>query len=98
MSLILVLKFQFTLKLNSVLNVYYDDVMSRLRQSPQHKSCSFMCLEFTHELSAHLEWYNFSYGPYSTTTLFLYSLSCVDDLVVIEDYFGKMLNMKVAED
>ena len=49
------------------------------------------------ENSAQLDQYNFSYGEDSINGSVSDSLPCVNYFVKIEDYFGKVLNIKVVE-
>ena len=71
--------------------------MSRIRQKSKNESCSFMRLEYLWKISAQLGKYNFSYDRDSTNCSISDSLSCDNYFVEIEDYFGKVLNMKVVE-
>ena len=76
--------------------------MGRIRQKSKKKSCSFMILEYIWKISAQLDQYNFSYERDSTNgsvsdSLLSDSLLCDNYFVEIEDYIGKVLNMKVVE-
>ena len=57
-----------------------------------------MSLEYSCKISAQMDMYNFIYGEFSANYSVLYSLSCVDYFLEIEDDFGKVLNWKVVED
>ena len=54
-----------------------------------------MSLVFAYQISAQLDQYNFSYREDSTNGSVSDSLLCINYFVEIEDYFGKVLNMKV---
>ena len=74
----------------------FDHFKSIIRQNSKKKSCSFMSLEYLWKISAQLDQYNFSYERDSTNCSVSDSLLCDNYFVEIEDYFGKVLNMKVV--
>ena len=55
-----------------------------------------MSLEYSYKNSTQLDQYNFSYREDITNRLVSDSLPCINYFVEIEDYFGKVLNMKVV--
>ena len=83
--------------LSRMLHAKFDHIMSRIRQKSKKESCSYMSLEYAYEISAQLDQCNFIYGEDSTNRLISDSLHCVNYFVEIEDYFGKVVNMKVVE-
>ena len=40
-----------TYSLSRFLHAYFEDFMAIIRQKSEHKSCSFMSLEYAHEFS-----------------------------------------------
>ena len=57
-----------------------------------------MSLVYAYQISAQLDQYTFSYVEDSTNGSVSDSLPYVNYFVEIEDYFGKVVNMKVVED
>ena len=70
--------------------------MSKIRQKSKKESYSFMSLEYLWNISAQLDQFNFSYEGDSTNCSVSDSLHFDNYFVKIEDYFGKVLNMKVV--
>ena len=83
--------------LSRMLHAKFDHIMGRIRQKSKKKSCSYMSLEYVYEISAQLDQYDFSYVEDSTNGSVSDSLPCVNYFVEIEDYFGKVVNLKDVE-
>ena len=84
--------------LSSDLHDKFDHLKSIIRQKSKKESFSYMSLEYVYEISAQQDQYNFSYERDSTNGSVSDSRLCDNYFVEIEDYFGKVLNMKVVQD
>ena len=74
----------------------FDHILGIIIQKPKKQSYLSMSLVYAYQILAQLDQYNFGYVEDSTNGLVFDILPCVNYFVKIEDYFGKVVNMKVV--